>query len=136
MPIINIAGSSIDLVQVMAYNNWYDSLPGGSLQYLQDVTLQWLNKPSTFCVGCTVIANFSGVNASKLSIGVLASSSAGGPSYYNPPSVILSYTNWLKQQDILIAGMFLWDSHWDQLNNYAVSTAITTEGQQTPFTPG
>ena len=33
--VIRLADSSIDLYQVMAYNNWYGSLPGGSVAYLK-----------------------------------------------------------------------------------------------------
>lgn len=39
--------------------------------------MNWLNVKSNFCPGCTPIANFSGVPASKIAIGVPASGQAG-----------------------------------------------------------
>ena len=87
MPIINLADSSIDFYQPQAYNNWYDGFPGGSLQYLQDVYLNWRNLQG---IGqwTKPIPNFAGVAGVKLLIGLLGSSSAGGAAYYAQPSVI------------------------------------------------
>lgn len=126
VPTINSSIASIDIVQVMAYNNWYDGLSQGSLDYLKDTTLQWLNMDaSMYCSGCSVIPNFSGVPLSKLSIGFLASKDAGGPSSYTLPTVLNSYQNWLVQSNMSPASLFIWDSHWDSLNSYLISNAIT-----------
>lgn len=35
VPIIRLADAYIDYYQVQAYNNWYGSLPGGSVAYLK-----------------------------------------------------------------------------------------------------
>lgn len=43
VPIINLADSAIDYYQPQAYNNWYDGLAGGSLDYYKDVYLNWRN---------------------------------------------------------------------------------------------
>ena len=123
MPILTTYGSFIDGVQVQAYNNWYDNLTPGSLQFLQDVTLQWLNRPSPLCAGCSIIPNFTGVAVPKLIIGIPASPSAG--SGYPSPSTLNQYIAWLSQQNLNIAGMMMWDSHWDSLNGYIASTTIT-----------
>lgn len=77
VPIIRQSDQYIDLYMVQAYNNWYDGLTAGSLSYIKDVYLQWSNLPSPYCQGCNPIANFSGVNASKLVILLPASSTAG-----------------------------------------------------------
>jgi chitinase len=122
VPIFNIALGSIDGVQVQAYNNWYDGLNEGSLAYLQDVTLQWLNKPSTFCVGCSVLTNFAGIPSNKLVIGIPASTSAG--SGYPLPSVLAQFITWTQTSGNSIAAMMIWDSHWDSLNNYIASNTI------------
>ena len=123
VPIFNVAMKSIDLVQVQAYNNWYDNLSAGTLAFLQDVTLQWLNQPSPSCAGCSIIPNFSGIPSSKLLIGIPASSSAG--TGYPSPTTISSFLSWTKQSTQTdIAGMMIWDSHWDSLNSYTASNAI------------
>ena len=43
VPIVQLADDSIDFYQPQAYNNWYDGLPGGSLDYFRDVYLNWRN---------------------------------------------------------------------------------------------
>jgi hypothetical protein len=56
------------LLPVQAYNDWYE-FPGGSLQYLQNVYLNWRNLQGLSQWGSTPIANFGGVKASKLVLG-------------------------------------------------------------------
>lgn len=125
---------SIDLVMVQAYNNWYDSLTPGSLNYLMDVYLNWINVVSPFCSGCGVIPNFKGVPQSKLAMGILASPSAGGSLYYVNGTTFTQFTSWLMAQNYTVAGFMMWDSHWDQVNNYVTSTFVT-QGLVTPVTP-
>ncbi len=43
VPIIQLAGASIDYYQIQAYNNWYGNFAGGSLDYLKHVYLNWRN---------------------------------------------------------------------------------------------
>lgn len=43
VPIVQLADDYIDFYQPQAYNNWYDGLPGGSLDYFRDVYLNWRN---------------------------------------------------------------------------------------------
>jgi chitinase len=128
-----MASNSIDLVLVQAYNNWYDGLTEGSLQYLQDTYLNWINQPSPYCTGCTIIANFTGITQKKLVLGVPASNSAG----QNAPSgsTIDQFQNWLQQNNYTMAGAFIWDSHWDSANQYTMSNAILTASTNTPLTP-
>jgi len=38
-----LADDSIDFYQPQAYNNWYDGITGGTLDYLKDVYLNWRN---------------------------------------------------------------------------------------------
>lgn len=120
---------------VQAYNNWYDGLQGGTQHYLQDVYLNWMNIKSPFCVGCSIIPDFKGVPKEKLAIGVLASVQAGNSGYYAAGSVIDSFQQWLSQNNYTTAGFMTWDSHWDSLNNFAISNAIVTSYNSTPFTP-
>ena len=123
VPIFNAAMGSIDGVQVQAYNNWYDNLSPGSLSILQDVTIQWLNKQqSSFCSGCAVIPNFAGIPNSKLLIGIPASSSAG--TGYPTSSTLQQFISWTTTSGNSIAGMMIWDSHWDSLNGYTASNTI------------
>lgn len=119
---------------IQAYNNWYDSLPGGSIDYLKDVYLNWRNILSPYCTGCSTIANFTGVSASKLALGVPASASAS-PAYAYLPSTIDDFQSWLTAQNYTVAGFMIWDSHWDALNQYQISNAILTNSQSTPLTP-
>jgi chitinase len=133
VPILTTAISSIDLVQVQAYNNWYDGLSAGSLSFLQDVALQWTNKPSPFCVGCAVIPAFTGVPISKLAIGIPASSAAG--TGVPTTTTIGAFQTWLTAQNMMIAGMMIWNSHWDSLNAFQISNSIIESGPPSPINP-
>jgi chitinase len=73
----------------------------------------------------TPIANFTGVAGEKLMMGVLASTSAGGASYYYPPDIITAFRSWLATNNYPLAGFMMWDSHWDSLNGNAISNACT-----------
>jgi chitinase len=84
VPIIQLADNYIDFYQPQAYNNWYDGLPGGSLDYLKDVYLNWRNYQG-LSPWAGPIPNFKGVSGKKLLIGLLASSRAGGAAYYTQP---------------------------------------------------
>lgn len=94
VPIINLADAAIDFYQVQAYNNWYDGVSGGSLDYLKNVYLNWRNLQGLGQWG-KPIPNFNGVAGNKLLMGVLASTSAGGAAYYAPPAIITSFKNFL-----------------------------------------
>ena len=120
---------------VQAYNNWYDGLQGGTLNYLQDVYLNWINAKSPYCIGCNVIPRFNGVPPSKLAIGVLGSLSAGNSGYYAAGSTIDAFQAWLGNNTYKLAGFMVWDSHWDSSNGYNITTAILTSYNSTPLTP-
>jgi chitinase len=126
VPIINLADSAIDFYQVQAYNNWYDGLAGGSLDYLKDVYLHWRNLKS-LCQWCNPLPNFAGVKGSKLMMGILASTEAGGAAYYANPSTIAAFKSWINSTNQTLHGFMMWDSHWDQKNNYAASNAAVAE---------
>lgn len=81
VPIIELADSSIDFYQVQAYNNWYDGLSGGSLDYFKDVYLNWRNLQG-LSPWAKPLPNFNGVSPSKLRLGLLASRQAGMSAYY------------------------------------------------------
>ena len=121
VPIINLADSSIDYYQPQAYNNWYDGFPGGSLKYYQDVYLNWRNLEGLSPWGSKPLEGFNGVKSSKLLIGLLASSQAGGAQYYGPPDVIQQLRSWLAEMAYDLGGFMVWDSHWDKVNNFAIS---------------
>ena len=124
VPIINLADSAIDLYQPQAYNNGYDGFAGGSLEYFEDVYLNWRNLqglgPAT-----KPIPNFEGVSGKKLLIGLLASTSAGGADFYGKPETIVAFKKFLASKKYALKGFMIWDSHWDQLNNNAISKACT-----------
>lgn len=71
------------------------------------------------------LPNFSGVKGEKLLMGVLASTSAGGAAYYTQPSTISNFRKYLADNKYPLAGFMMWDSHWDQLNNFQISNACT-----------
>jgi len=119
--IIRLADHVIDLYQPQAYNNWYD-VPGGSLEYLKDVYLNWRNFKGIMD-WMQPIPNFSGVAGDKLMMGVLASTSAGGASYYYRPDIIESFKKWIEENKYTLRGFMMWDSHWDTLNGNLVSNA-------------
>lgn len=121
VPIINLGDQYIDFYQPQAYNNGYDSFAGGSVGYLQDVYLNWCNLPAAG----TPIPNFTGVPGKKLLIGLEASTSAGGSSFYASPDVITQFKKWIADNNYPIEGFMIWDSHWDTLNGFAVSNAAS-----------
>lgn len=121
--IIRLADDSIDYYQPQAYNNWYD-VAGGSLDYIKDVYLNWRNLPGVLSWE-QPLPNFSGVAGEKLLIGVLASTSAGGASYYYTPDIITQFRQWLTDNNYPLKGFMIWDSHWDALNGFATSNACT-----------
>jgi len=54
-------------------------------------------------------------------MGIPASKSAAGASYYYTPAVINALKSWLDANKYPMAGFMTWDSHWDALNNYEVT---------------
>lgn len=85
--------------------------------------MNWRNLPATIPWTST-IANFSGVDGNKLFIGVLASTSAGGASYYATPQTIGQFQAWLKSNNYPLKGFMMWDSNWDKLNSFLISNAV------------
>lgn len=108
---------------MQCYNNWYDNFAGGSLNYLKDAYLNWRNLQGLVS-SFKPIPNFKGVNGNKLLIGLLASSSAGGASYYTQPSIIQQFKQYLTTSNYPLKGFMMWDSHWDSLNSFLVSNTI------------
>lgn len=70
------------------------------------------------------IPNFGGVRGDKLIIGFMASRDAGIPEYYGNPDVIRQFKSYLNSNGYNIAGFMMWNSHWDQLNSFAVSNTL------------
>lgn len=124
VPIINLADSYIDFYQPQAYNNWYDGLAGGSLDYFKDVYLNWRNLQGLSPWG-KPLPNFAGVKAEKLRIGLLASRQAGGAAYYGEPGTIEQFKNFLHSNNYQLNGFMIWDSHWDSQNDFAISKVCT-----------
>lgn len=122
--IIKLADSSIDYYQPKAYSNWESGFPGGTLNYFQDVYLNWRNYKA-LCDGCIPIPNFSGVAASKLVMGVLASPDARTPEFYAAPQVIRDLKNWLYGKGYDMYGFNVWNSYWDVRNGNQISAAAT-----------
>ena len=122
--IITLADAYIDYYQPQAYNNWYE-MPSGSLEYIQDVYLNWRNFKGLCPWGSDPIPNFTGVAGEKLVMGILGSLDAGGSAYYYTPDVITAFRAWLIENNYPLAGFMVWDSNWDHLNGNAMSTACT-----------
>ena len=122
VPIINLADKYIDYYQPQAYNNWYE-FPNGSVEFLQDVYLNWRNFQGMTPWGSKPLPNFSGIAPEKFLMGILASRKAGGPDYYYTPEVIAKFKEWLKQKGYTIGGFMMWDSHWDTENGRECSNA-------------
>lgn len=62
----------------------------------------------------------------KLLIGVMASMSAGGAGYYATPETIRDFKDWINENDDgdhTLKGFMIWDSNWDKLNSFLISTA-------------
>lgn len=123
VPIITLADHAIDFYQPQAYNNYFHKTPG-TVEYLQDVYLNWRNFQGLVSWG-KPIANWTGVAGEKLLMGVLASPVAGGSNYYNDASVIQAFRDWLAANNYPLRGFMMWDSHWDELNGNIVSNACT-----------
>jgi chitinase len=129
VPVLKDSLSSIDYVQPQFYNNWYGgngyNPSGASADYIVNGYINWINQvagmfPTSWAI--TPIPNFSGVPASKLVIGVLASTSAGGAAYYATPDMIAAAFNTLQQTyQVQPGGIMMWDSNWDKLNGYTIS---------------
>jgi chitinase len=66
---------------------------------------------------------FSGVDGNKLLIGLEASTTAGGSNYYITPEEVGAFKDWLKANGYPLKGFMMWDSHWDALNGFLISTA-------------
>ncbi len=129
VPIIRDGIDAIDYVQPQFYNDWYDGFAGGTQNYVLDVYLNWRNHvgiPSTYNPNPAPIPSsiYPGVPEDKLIIGVIASTSAGGSSYYTPPDVLSNSIKLLSSQyNYDVGGVMLWDSHWDTSNGGVISNA-------------
>lgn len=122
VPIIDLADDYIDYYQPQAYNNYYE-FPSGSLEYLQDVYLNWRNLQGMTPWGSKPIENFKGVKGEKILMGVLASTKAGGEAYLFKPEVLAQFKQWLSANKYPLGGFMMWDSNWDTLNNREISNA-------------
>lgn len=123
VPIIQLADASIDYYHVKAYSNWYDGYDHTSLDYLQDVYLNWRNLQG-LCPTCKPIPSFKGVLPVKFFMGVVAAEGARKPEEYAGPTVIRNFKSWLAGKGYDMYGYQIWNSNWDKKNGNQVSTAI------------
>lgn len=123
--IINTADAYIDFYQVKAYDDWYE-YPGGSLEYLQNIYLNWRNFQGMSQWGSKPLSNFQGVAADKLVLGVLGSTSAGSATYYTTPSVLVKFKAWLSSNNYGLRGFMVWDSAFDSKNANTISNTVWT----------
>ena len=121
--IVKQADDYIDFYMPQAYNNWYE-FPSGSVEFLQDVYLNWRNFQGMTPWGSEPIPGFEGVKGEKIMMGVLASTVAGGSAYYYTPDVINAFQDWLEENNYPMAGFMSWDSHWDTENGREMSNAV------------
>ncbi|MBK2123700.1 glycosyl hydrolase family 18 protein [Fangia hongkongensis] len=118
VPILQSSLSQINYVQPQMYNNGYlGSIPATS-DFLITNYLGWMNHLPY------KIANFNGVPANKLIMGVLASPVAGISSFYTPPDQLKEAIATLESKyNISVGGVMMWDSNWDAKNSNAISKA-------------
>lgn len=128
VPVLQNSLNSLSLVYQQDYNNGCGSMSSVSSQYFECNYVSWANLANGSAVtGGNQIAGFTGVPVSKLIVGTIASSSAGGASYYGGMTPIQSfYTAMPTSYGITPRGFMFWDSYWDSLNNYTISNGIST----------
>lgn len=128
VPVLQNSLNSLSLVYQQDYNNGCGSMSSVSSQYFECSYVSWANLANGSAVtGGNQIAGFVGVPVSKLIVGTIASSSAGGASYYGGMTPIQSfYTAMPTSYGITPRGFMFWDSYWDSLNNYTISNGIST----------
>lgn len=128
VPVLQNSLNSLSLVYQQDYNNGCGSMSSVSSQYFECSYVSWANLANGSAVtGGNQIAGFVGVPVSKLIVGTIASSSAGGASYYDGMTPIQSfYTAMPTSYGITPRGFMFWDSYWDSLNNYTISNGIST----------
>lgn len=83
-----------------------------------------MNLPSPYCQKCEIIANFTGIEPSKLFLGLLGSKQAGAWFYYADSSVIIEFQQWLREQKLQIGGFIIENSFHDSFNGYKVSASV------------
>ncbi len=128
VPVLQNSLNSLSLVYQQDYNNGCGSMSSVSSQYFECNYVSWANLANGSAVTSgNQIAGFTGVPVSKLIVGTIASSSAGGASYYGGMTPIQSfYTAMPTSYGITPRGFMFWDSYWDSSNNYTISNGIST----------
>lgn len=128
VPVLQNSLNSLSLVYQQDYNNGCGSMSSVSSQYFECSYVSWANLANGSAVtGGNQIAGFVGVPVSKLIVGTIASSSAGGASYYGGMAPIQSfYSAMPTSYGVTPRGFMFWDSYWDSLNNYTISNGIST----------
>jgi chitinase len=124
VPVINQAINNIDFIQVQAYNNNPYGDTAGSATFFENIYKNWIAPFPT-----TNPVKYNGMPASKLLLGVPASSTAANQAYYPSPAVLTQVLQDLTQEYSDFGGIMTWDSHWDALNSYAVSNLVTQFSQ-------
>ncbi|KRX09699.1 Glycoside hydrolase, superfamily [Pseudocohnilembus persalinus] len=119
VPIVQSGTDAYDYVQVQIYqNNDYLNAINGSGEFFVLNVLGWLNKYPGY-----TIPDFAGVEDKKLIISILASEDAGTDEYFVSAENLMEAFENLRSQNIKIAGINLWNSHYDYLNDFALSKA-------------
>ncbi|KRX02810.1 Glycoside hydrolase, superfamily [Pseudocohnilembus persalinus] len=119
VPVIKADPDMFDYIQIQTYFNQYLNNQGGTAAFLSETVKGWMNINQDY-----QIPQFEGVDPSKIIISVLASEQAGISGYYTQPQVIQQAFSDLEQQGIHIAGINVWNSYYDDLNNNAISSVF------------
>lgn len=123
VPVLQNSLNSLTLVYNQEYNNGCGSTTAGTAQYLECGYVDWLNLPNQSALtGGNQISGFVGVPVSKLIVGTIASTEAGGAEYYNGMTPITGfYTAYPNAR-----GFMFWDSYWDAQNGDLISNGIAS----------
>ncbi len=129
--VFNGSINSLTYAMQQDYNNWYYGLnPPNQTTMLEASYLGWLNVGNQWG-SLTPMAGYVGVPTSKLIMGVPASQSAGSIYLPTVDGVAAPFTGAIAvlaqpPYNITMAGVMMWDSHWDSQNGYAMSNAVKT----------
>lgn len=120
VPVINEAIDEIDFIQVDTYKNPYLEIETSTVDYMVAIYLSWLNQYSGY-----TIEGFNGISEEKLVFSVVASEDAIEGAHFVSASVIKQTVEQLNSQGHTVAGFNIWNSYYDNLNDNAISTAVS-----------
>jgi chitinase len=123
--VFNGSINSLTYAMQQDYNNWYYGLSTPNQTTMLEASyFGWLNINNNWG---SPLPGYIGVPVSKLIIGVPASAQAGSinlPTVQGVTDAVPAINNIINPAKM--AGIMMWDSHWDQVNNCAMSKAASS----------